>query len=193
MMEEPEKKKKKDDDDDDKTPLEKVEQKFFEEATDGVLLNPKDLRAYCKEEGIKPCPSESELWRLRKRWKYIGIHARWVKPPAYVGSSVDKLGNIFVDVAEFKKNLRVANKGRWIILVGTDLLSQKLSAIAFPNKSQASWERGITQFIEKDFPCVNSIVSDRDRSISGAGFQKMIRDKFGVDWIHLRSRSKVSC
>jgi hypothetical protein len=57
--------------------------------------------------------------------------------------------------------LRVVNKGCYILLVATDLLSQKLSVIAFPNKSQASWERGITQFITRDFPCVQTIITDR--------------------------------
>jgi hypothetical protein len=141
--------------------MKKVEDHYYEEWRGGVRLDPKDLKAYCKEEGITPVPTLKEMSDLRHKWKYIGMHSRWVKPPAYVGASVDKLGNLMVDVAEFGKNLRVVNKGRYILLVATDLLSQKLSVIPFSNKSQASWEKGIAQFITTDFPCVQTIITDR--------------------------------
>jgi hypothetical protein len=141
--------------------MKKVEDHYYEEWRGGVRLDPQDLRAYCKDEGITPVPTLKEMSELRHKWKYIGMHSRWVKPPAYVGASVDKLGNLMVDVAEFSKNLRVVNKGCYILLVATDLLSQKLSVIPFSNKSQASWERGIAQFITRDFPCVQTIITDR--------------------------------
>ena len=168
--------------------LDQVEQHYFAEARKGLILTASELRDFCVEKGLKPCPTEKQLQELRHRWKYIGMHSRWKKPPQYVGSSIDKLGNIFVDVAEFKKNLVVANKQRYILLVATDLLSQKIACIAFPNKSQASWERGIAQMILQDFPAVKTIVTDRDTSISGAAFQARIKSKYGVDWIHLRNR-----
>lgn len=171
--------------------MEKLEQHYFNQARQGIVLSVKDLQEYCKQSSaISPKPTVAQLTKLRYRWKYIALHARWKKPPHYVGSSIDRLGNIFVDVGIFKQNLAVQNKQRYILLVGTDLLSQKISCIAFPNKSQQSWEKGLVQMIEKDFPVVRCFVTDRDTAISGEAFQKKIKTKYGVDWVHLRNRSK---
>lgn len=171
-----------------KQAVDKIEKLYFDKARAGIILSAQELRDLCKKENITPCPSLQKLAKLRHRFKYVGMHSRWTKPPQYVGSSIDKLGNIFVDVAEFKKNLRVANKNRYILLVATDLLSQKISCIAFSNKSQASWEKGIAQMILHDFPAVHTLVTDRDTSISGAAFQARIKKVYGVDWVHLRNR-----
>ena len=167
-----------------------MEKHYFDKARQGIVLSVKDLQEYCVKVVLKPKPTVAKLRTLRYKWKYIALHARWKKPPHFVGSSVHKLGNIFLDVGIFKQNLAVQNKQRFVLLVGTDLLSQKLSCIAFPNKNQQSWEKGVSQMIEKDFPAVRCIVTDRDAAISSAAFQKKIKDKYGVNWVHLRNRSK---
>jgi len=168
--------------------LEKVEKHYFAQARKGLVLSAVELGEYCKQQGIKPCPSQKQLRALRHRWKYIGMHSRWKKPPQYVGSTIEKLGVIFVDVGEFMKNLAPFNKQRYILLVATDLLSQKLACIAYPNKSQASWQHGLDHMIRHEFPAAHTIVSDRDTSISGSAFQARIKSDYGVDWIHLRTR-----
>jgi hypothetical protein len=167
-----------------------VERHYFKNARSGIILTAADLRQYCKSEGVKPVPTVKEMKSLRYRWKYIGLHARWKKPPHYVGASIDKLGNISVDAGEFQKNLAVSNKNRFILLVGVDLLSQKISCVAFPNKKTESWEKGLVQFITKDFPCAHTIITDRDVAISSVKFQAKMKSKYDVDWIHLRNRSK---
>ena len=168
--------------------MDKVEQHYFAKARKGLILSPAELRDYCKQQDIKPCPSLEQLRKLRHRFKYIGMHSRWRKPPQYVGSTIEKLGVIFVDVGEFMKSLAPFNKQRYILLVATDLLSQKLACIAYPNKSQQSWQHGLDQMIRHEFPAVHTIVSDRDTSISGSAFQARIKSEYGVDWIHLRTR-----
>jgi hypothetical protein len=169
--------------------VQQVERHYFKKARQGIILKPDELQEYCRQEGIKPLPSQKQLRNLRYRWKYIGMHARWKKPPHYVGASVDKLGNLSVDVGEFGKNLAVSNKNRFILLVAVDLLSQRLGVIAFPNKKTESWEKGIVQFI-KEFPCVHTIITDRDVAITSERFQARIKEKYQVDWMHLRNRSK---
>jgi hypothetical protein len=101
------------------------------------------------------------------------------------------LGNIFVDLAEFKPNLRVANKQCRYFLAGVDCLSQKMCCIPLANKTQVSWERGVRQMIEKEFPVVTTIITDRDTAVAGLAFQNKIKSEFGVSWFHLRTRSKA--
>lgn len=173
---------------DDELVFEKVQKHYFTNARKGIVLTAAELREYCKQQAWKPVPTEKKMRSLRHRWKYIGMHARWRRPPQYVGSSINKLGNIFVDVAEFKRNLAVFNKNKYILLVGTDLLSQKIACIAYSNKSQASWARGLGEFIVHLFPSAGTIISDRDTAISSASFQKKIKEQYDVDWIHLRNR-----
>lgn len=170
--------------------MEQVEAHYFQQARRGVILTPEELRLFCQKEGIKPVPTTKQLRSFRHKWKFIGMHSRWKKPPHYVGSSIPKLGNISVDVGEIFKNLAVSNKNRFILLVGVDILSQKLSVIAFPNKKQESWEKGLIQFVTKDFPCAHSILTDRDVAISSEAFQARMKKEYKVDWIHMRSRSK---
>jgi hypothetical protein len=170
--------------------LGRLEEYYFKQARKGIVMTVEDMQDYCLKNDITPCPPRKELRRMRFKFKYAGLHARWKKPPKYVGSSIDNLGNIFVDIAEFGKDYRVVNANRHILLVGVDLLSQRIEVIAYPNKTQESWADGIGQFILKKFPCVRTIVTDRDTAISHPDFQKMVYDKYGVDWIHLRSRSK---
>jgi hypothetical protein len=119
------------------------------------------------------------------------LHSRFEKPATYVGGAIDKLGNVMVDMGEFKPRLRVANKQRYYLLVGVDCLSGKMACLTFANKSQQSWERGVTTMIEEIFPCVTTIITDRDSAVSGAAFQKRIQKTMGVTWYHLRTRSKA--
>jgi hypothetical protein len=168
--------------------MDRLETEYFAQAKKGVILTAEELREFCEKKKLLPCPPLAELRRLRHRFKYIAIHSRWRKPPAYVGSSIEKLGIIFIDVGLFHRDLRVANKQCYVLLVAQDLLSQKLGVLAYPNKSQESWSRGIDFFVREWFPCVSAFVSDRDSSISGKPYQQSLRDKYGIQWIHLRNR-----
>ena len=168
-----------------------LEKHYFENARKGIVLSLPDLKTYCEKVGIEPRPTEKVLKSLRYRWKYIAIHARWARPAHYMGSAIDRLGNIQVDVAQFKPNLAVANKRKFILLVGVDHLTQKLACIAFPNKKQSSWEKGLVQMITQDFNCVRKVISDRDVAIMGASWQSRMQKTYNIDFIQLKSRSKA--
>ena len=82
----------------------KLERHYFDHARRGIILSEKDLRTYCDKVGLMPRPTSKMLRQLRYRWKYIAVHARWSKEAHYVGSSIDKLGNIMVDVGRWSSN-----------------------------------------------------------------------------------------
>ena len=166
----------------------RIEQHYFKHAKTGVVLTAKDLKEYARKEKI-PVPPDKELRKLRHLYKLLAIHSRWTKPAHYMSATVMRLGYLFVDMAEFHKNLRVHNKNCYFILVCVDSLSQRVELKAFANKGQESWERGVKYFMER-MPCVRAIISDRDSSVSGSAFQDRIYKELGVRWIHLRSRSK---
>ena len=168
----------------------KLEKHWFAEARKGNILSIKDMREYCLANKILPCPPQKEMARMRFKFKYAGLHARWKKPAAYVTSAIDRLGQIFLDVAEFQKDLRVANKNRYILLVGVDMLSQRIECKTFANKKQESWEEGIRQFVTELFPAAATLIVDRDVAISSRKFQERIYNLYKVDFCHLRSRSK---
>lgn len=159
-------------------------------ARQGIVPTVKDLQEYCKKnDSIQPKPTVAQLANLRYKFKYVAIHAKWNSPRHYVASSIDRLGNIFIDVAIYKPSLRVHNKQCSILLVAVDLLSQRLFCMAFPNKGQQSWSRGIEAMVDF-FPVISCFVTDRDTSISSESFQQKIKKKYGINWVHLRTRSK---
>ena len=166
----------------------RIEQHYFEHAKKGVVLSAQDLKAYARKENI-PIPTDKKLRDLRHLWKFLAIHSRWTRPKYFMSPTVARLGNLYVDMAEMHKNLRVHNKNRHYFLVCVDALSQKTMAIAYPNKSQQTWEDGIKQFID-NYPCARNIIVDRDSSVSGLAFQQRLYKETGVKFIHLRSRSK---
>ena len=87
--------------------------------------------------------------------------------------------------------MAVANRRLFILLVGVDLLSQKMSCILFPNKKQVSWERGLVQMIQHEFPVVQTVITDRDVAIMSKSWQAKMHLAYGVDFIQLKSRSKA--
>jgi hypothetical protein len=169
--------------------MEALEKHYLALAKTGILLTDKEMQDYSKSEDLKPRPTLEQIRSMRSRSEYIANHARWVKPPHFVKSSIDRLGNIFIDVGIYKQNLRVVNKGHFILLVAVDLLSQRISCYTFPNKSRQSWERGIAKFV-KDFPCIRCFITDRDTAISSISYQESVFETYGIKWVHLRNRSK---
>lgn len=167
----------------------RIEQHYFKHAKKGVVLSVKDLKDYALKENI-PVPPETELKHLRYLFKFLAIHSQWHKPSHYMSPTVMRLGNIYVDLAEFHPELRVHNKNCRYFLVAVDALSQKTMLLPFANKTQKTWEEGVKIFIDF-FACVRNIISDRDSSVSGLEFQKRIYKVHSVRWIHLRSRSKA--
>jgi hypothetical protein len=166
-----------------------LEQHYFNAARRGIVLSVADLSQFCKTKGIR-C-SEKKLASLRYRFKYVAIHARYAKPSHYMGSSIERLGTIMVDVAEFKPNLRVANSQARYFLAGVDSLTGMLSCIPCPNKARDSWEKGIRTMVEKNFNYVGHIITDRDAAVTSEKFRSKMKSEFGISWTFLRSRSKA--
>jgi hypothetical protein len=171
--------------------MEKVEAAYRKAAARGIILSYQDLVALRAKLGLESEVSAADLRSLRYRQKFLAMHARSRYPaPHFVTASISKIGNVFLDMADFFPNLRVFNKQCAYFLVGVDSLSQKLACYPFPNKSRASWEKGARLMIEKDFAYVTTFVSDRDTAVSGEAFQRRIKKELGIDWLHLPNRDK---
>ena len=170
--------------------MEQLEKHYFKNARKGIILSVQDLTKYCREIGIK-VPPQSQLRDLRYFFKSVAVHARFRNPPHYASATVPKLGSIFIDLMEFKKNLKVANKQRQYLLVAVDALSQRIECFSMPKKTQEWWEKGVMHFL-KVFPLVRCFVSDRDVSISGKEFKARLFRTKNVVWRHLPSRFKAA-
>lgn len=166
-----------------------LEDRFLELAKQGIVLSVKDLQKLSSDLGL-PTPDARELAKLRYGWKYTALHSRWTKPAHFMTGVVEKLGCIFVDMAEFKKNLVVSNAQIKYFLVGVDSLSQLLCVVPCVNKKQTTWEEGIVRMMQSGFPYLHTIVSDRDAAVTGIEFQREVKEKYGISWLHLRNRSK---
>jgi hypothetical protein len=162
---------------------------YWSRAAEGVVPSAHELRVWARKRGH--AVGLRQIRQLRHLWKATARHSRWVKPPVYMGASIDKLGNIFVDMAHFMPHLRVFNKQCKYFLVAVDSFSQKLACLASANATQATWEKGVIACKEHHFPVVSCIVSDRDTAVAGETFQRAMRERYGIRWIHLRSRSKA--
>lgn len=170
--------------------MEQLEEKFLSLAKKGIVLSVEDLEKICKNENLGVF-TRASLCQMRYRWKFTAMHSRWTKPSHYMAASVEKLGNIFIDMAEFKPNLAVANKQIKYFLVAIDSLSQLAAVVPCVNKKQSTWETAINSMIvEKCFPYMHCFFTDRDVAVTGAAFQSKVKEKYGVNWHFLPSRSK---
>jgi hypothetical protein len=162
---------------------------YMSRAEKGVILSLPDLKKFAKKSGL----SFDREWasKLRSTHKQLARHSKWNKPPVFVGSSVDKLGNIMLDMAVFMPRLSVHNSGCKYFLMGVDCFSQKIACIPSTKNNQKIWERGVVLMKEKYFPFVTTVITDRDTSVAGKAFQNAIREAYGITWIHLRSRNKA--
>ena len=155
----------------------------------GVALTPVELGREARRLGLRR--TRRQLADLRFDFEFMAVRTPFRRTSGYVGSQVDKLGNLFLDMGEVFKRHRVSNGGKYYILVGVDALSQRLSVVPLASKSQAAWEAGVTRMIKRDFPVVRSVVTDMDTAVAGAAFQAKIRAAHGIRWYHLRQRSKA--
>jgi len=162
---------------------------YWSKLRQGVIMTVPELKVAARQLGVAR-RSTRQLADMRFDWEFLAVRTPFRKRRGYMGSQIDKLGVIFVDMAELFKKWKVFNGQKYYILVGTDALSQKTACIPLANKSQASWEAGVHQMISKDFPLVTHIVTDADTAVAGKAFQAKIREKYNVKWYHLRTRSK---
>jgi hypothetical protein len=169
--------------------LEVLEREYYENARRGIPLSVPDLRAFAKTRKIAGVTTAT-LESLKSLWEVTAVHAEKRARKGFAGALVPKLGCIFVDMAEYKKNLKVANRQRCFLLVGSDALSEKLSCVPLANKKQESWEAGIRYMVDHVYPVVTTIVCDRDVSVTGELFQARLKREMGIDFYHLRVRSK---
>jgi hypothetical protein len=169
--------------------LDTLEMFFYQQSRAGKVPDVPTLRAFAKSQGMKGM-SNAQFESLKSQWEVTAIHTEKRKRDGYVGSAVSKLGCIFVDCAEYKKNLRVANGGKCYLLVGVEALTEKLSCIPLSNKTQQSWESAIMYMVRHVYPVVTTIVVDRDVAIAGKAFQDRMKRDHNIDFFHLRTRSK---
>jgi hypothetical protein len=175
-------------DDDEEYP--ELRKHYLSMARRGVMLNASDLAQYCRTKGTT-CPSRSQLAKLRGLWKITTMHGHSRKPGHYASAMIEKIGNLFVDGGEFRKDLRVANGGKYHLILGVDALSQKMVAYPFRNKTQKSWKRAIRRMVRHGFPVATTIFTDKDSAIRGDEFRKEMKRRFGLNWHILRTRSKA--
>lgn len=162
---------------------------YLEAAKKGVVLSLQDLELFCKKKRLA-C-STRMLKSMRYRFKYTAVHSRWSYPAKYMGSSIEKLGVIQVDMAQFFPEYKVVNRQCFYFLLGVESLTGELSCTAFPNKSQVSWEKGVVKMIRHDFRHVCEILTDQDGAITPVSFRERIKKVYDVDWSFLPQRSKA--
>jgi hypothetical protein len=169
--------------------VKKMEDHYFAKARMGITLSVERLRAYAAKNKLGF--NERQASSLRYRWKQTAKYSRYRRPPKYVGSSVDRLGNLMIDLGEFHKKLAHFNRGCKYFIVGVDCLSQKLSCIPVKVKDQAAWEYAVKEMKAKHYRLIKTIITDRDTAVAGKAFQNRIKRELGINWIHLKNRSKA--
>jgi hypothetical protein len=167
----------------------KLENYYFKHAKKGIVLTFKELRKFCSAKGLRI--KKSSITSLRYKFKELAIFSRYRNRHHYMGSSIEKPGVIQIDLGYFRKDLKAFNRQVKYLLVGVDCLSEKLSCIPMTNKKQETWKRAIHLMQKNDYNFITTLISDRDSSIGGKAFQERLKEEEGINWIHLRTRSKA--
>ena len=173
------------------TTTKRLEEHFEANLRKGIVLSAAELEAFCRKKRIDCLPA-AELKQLRYRWKYSAMHSgtRKRKPLHYMGAAIEKVGNVFVDLAHFRPDLVVANRQCKYFILGVDSLSQKMACYPVPHKTRRWWRWAVLEMKAKDFPYMSTMYSDRDVAVMSDEFQGEMKREHGVDCVQMLSRNK---
>jgi hypothetical protein len=166
-----------------------LEDYFERHAKKGIVLSPTQLAKYARSKGI--VVGEHDLRQMRQRFKASAFSSGYRKPRHHMTSSVQKYGVCMLDVAIFEKAHASSNSGCGAFMTAVEVVSQQLFALGMKDGKQASWEKAVTELAETKFHSMNVIVTDRDSAVKSQAFRDSIKERFGITWTHLRSRSKA--
>jgi hypothetical protein len=97
--------------------MDKVEGYFLRRVRKGYVPSVADLVAYVKKYKIVISGDNAKRLRvMRRKFKYMALMQPARKPPAYFSGAWPKIGVVYVDMAEYRKDLRKDNEG----CAGTD-------------------------------------------------------------------------
>jgi hypothetical protein len=164
-----------------------LEEHFLSNAKRGVVLNFKQLKAYADKKNLKV--PLAELRRMRYRFKFSAFSGQFRKPLRYMSASIQKYGLWFLDMAIYEPAKRRDNQGCGAFLLAVESLSQQLRAFGCKDGTTASWEKAVTKLAESS-NAVRVVLTDRDTAVKSQKFRDSIKERFGVSWINLKSRSK---
>ena len=72
-----------------------------------------------------------------------------------------------------------------------ECVSSKIGCFPVRDKTASSWEDGVRRMLEENTDEITVLVSDRDSAVVGNAFRKRMKEKYGIDWCFLKSRSKA--
>lgn len=165
-----------------------LERHFLEQLKRGIVPSREALKTFCAARGLS-LPSRSKLRRLRYQWRVSAVFSRWQKPQAWMGASIWKPGVIQVDVAYFMKRHLVQNQQRKYFFCAVDCLSGKLGVVAMVTKNRSDWQRALLFLLTSGQMEISHVLSDRDGAVTSKAFRKQLRDRYGIGWSFLYSRS----
>lgn len=169
-----------------------LEKFFLTHVSKGVVLSVEDLMKVAKKKKSSwKRPSRSKLRHLRKQWKFIAMHSRYVKPSHFMTNSFPRYGVIMLDFANFQEKRSRFNQGNKGFIVGVECVSQKLACVPCKDKTRASWKNAISDMLQNSFPRAHRLITDRDTAVTGKAFQQWLKETYKVDISFLRSRSKA--
>ena len=75
-----------------------MEGHFYANARKGVVLNRRELRAYCDKYGIEA--DDAELTSLKGRWLFSAVFTRPRGVSAHMGTMLPRYGSTMIDLAQ---------------------------------------------------------------------------------------------
>ena len=177
--------------------MEAVRRRYESFARRGIVLSVDRLEDFCKRKKISY--ERETLRRLRHRWKFTALFSgkggkrSGDGKPHYMSATVYRYGTVMIDLASMKpeRRYRLANEMCGAFLLGKECLSGQLAVVPCRDKTSRSWEDAVEKMCEGKFNAVANFLSDRDAVATSASFRAGLREKFGIGWTFLPSRSKA--
>ena len=174
--------------------MEQVRARFEKHAQRGITLSASQLAKFAKDRGLKGV-TQAGLRKLRHEFKFTAVASRYRRPLKFMSSSVARYGVVMADMANFMPQHRKVNGNAIGFLCVVECISGQLAAIPVPNFKTSSWEHALTSaFDHSAIAGVRIVVTDRDsavRSDNSQGLRSRLKEKYGVGWLFLKSRSKA--
>jgi hypothetical protein len=165
-----------------------MEKHFAAEAAKGSVLSPAELSAWAKKRKL---PS-ARIANVRQRFPETAAFTSYKKPKSYMGPSFMRYGSIQIDYAEYGNDSRTRwhNKGMRGFILAVENLSHVLAVHPVKDKSSKSWAAAIKAMLETAFDGISVIQSDRDSALTGRKFLDSMKERFGVRFHFLKTKSK---
>ena len=168
----------------------KLKNYFVKKLNMGNILSNTELIQYVKKRKLGV--SRKYIYDLRDNILPTLLYKNPVKIKAYQTITVERLGLLSMDFANYFPELKSFNSGYIGFLMVNSVIANKWFAVPMKSHDMEEFEKSLEEICKSDvFPAISVILSDRETTITSSKFRKKMLEKYGIKFQFLTRYNKA--